>query len=367
LSPWRASRHWLGLTLALPLALWCPPTARAADDLASLSTPAIQVRAPDKVVLIAATRAGSRLFAAGEHGVIIYSDDDGKHWMQASVPVDVTLTAIAFVSPQSGWAAGHYGAILHTSDGGVTWQLQLNGTQANNLTLAAAQAAQADHDASPGTPLALLRASHFLATGADKPFLSILPFSPTSVTVFGAYRLVMHSDDAGRHWEDWSLHIGDRLSQHLYAAALVGREICVAGEAGQVFCSNDSGATFPPVTSPGPATLLGLLATPHGAMLGFGVAGLAYRSADLGTSWSAISLGAQSNLTAGLVLRSGAILIGCEDGSLYLSTDDGASFRMLQQTEPMALYDMTQAANGNVILVGSGGVITLPANFAKLD
>ncbi len=333
-------------------------TARA-DSIEALSTEAVAVRAPAKVTLIAITNAGQRLVAAGEHGVIIYSDDNGQSWSQASVPVDVTLTAIAFATPSQGWAVGHYGVILHSTDAGRSWQLQLDGDQANQLTLAAAQNLP-PNSPSPAAPLALRRAARFLADGPDKPFLSVLANSPTDITVFGAYRMVMHSSDGGKDWADWSLHIFDRLSHHLYAAARIGAQTCVAGESGNVFCSTDSGATFPEVTSPGVATLLGLLPTGDGGMLGFGVAGLADRSADGGKNWAAVSLGAQSNLTCGRLLKSGTILLGGEDGALYASTDHGRTFHALSQTEPMAIFDLAEAPNGDVALAGSGGVIILP-------
>ncbi len=339
------------------LAAW-PLMGRAAG-IEALDTPAIPVRAPDKAVLIALANAGSRILAAGEHGVIIYSDDNGKSWTQASVPVDLTLTSIAFATPKIGWAAGHYGAVLHTADAGATWQLQLDGVQANQLTEAAANAAAASHDSSPAAALAQRRAARFIAGGPDQPFLSVLAQSPARVTVFGAYRMVMHSDDGGKTWADWSLRVGDRLSHNLYDAAIIGKSICVAGESGNVYCG--AGASFPAVSSPGPATLLGILPTGDGGMLAYGVAGLADRSADGGQSWASLSLGAQSNLTCGRVLKSGAILIGGEDGSLYLSTDHGKNFHALNRSEPMAIFDLAQAANGDVLAAGSGGVLTIPS------
>jgi photosystem II stability/assembly factor-like uncharacterized protein len=341
------------------------PLVAHASSIEALSTPALTVRAPARVVLIALANAGPRIVAAGEHGVIIYSDDNGKTWSQASVPVDLTLTSLAFATPQIGWAAGHYGAILHTQDGGQSWRLQLDGNQANQLTETAAVAAQGAPSVSPAVPLAAVRASHFLADGPDKPFLSVLAQNPDQVTVFGAYRMAMHSDDGGKTWSDWSLRVGDRLSHHLYDAAFIGRQICLAGEAGNVFCSSDAGQSFPAVTSPGPATLLGLLPTGDGGMLAYGVAGLADRSADGGQTWSSAALGAQSNITCGRVLESGAILVGGEDGSLYVSADHGRHFHGFGQSVPMAIFDLIQAADGSIILAGSGGILVLPARGAS--
>ncbi len=41
-------------------------------------------------------RAGDRLVAVGQRGHILYSDDAGKHWQQAAVPVSADLNAVSF-------------------------------------------------------------------------------------------------------------------------------------------------------------------------------------------------------------------------------------------------------------------------------
>jgi photosystem II stability/assembly factor-like uncharacterized protein len=329
----------------------------------NLDEPAISVKAPDKVVLIAVARAGNRLVAVGEHGVITYSDDNGNTWRQASVPVNVLLTAVRFATPADGWAVGQDGVILHTEDGGATWQVQLDGIRANRLTFQAAQIAAAAKSTSPGAPLAVKRANYFTAGGPDIPFLSIVASSPTEALAFGAYRMVMKTTDAGKTWQDWSLQVDDPLSHNLYDAAQIGTNICVAAETGLVFCSADGGATFPEVTAPATGTLFGILPTGDGGMLVFGVAGEAYRSADGGRSWSTIDLGEGSNLTAGTVLKSGKIVVVCEDGLVYISNDHARTFHQSPAVQPMALFGVSEAADGDLILVGNLGVLRIPARF----
>ncbi len=337
-----------------------------ATDLTSLARPAIKVKAPDKAVLIAIANAGNRLVAVGEHGVIIYSDDSGKGWRQASVPVDVTLTAVGFETAQDGWAAGHEGVILHTSDGGTTWQMKLNGFQVNTLTMQTAQAAVADNDPSPGTSKAILRANHFLDGGPENPFLSILTTGPNDATVVGAYRIAMKTSDGGQSWTDWSLHVADPVSHNLYDIATVGTDIYIVGEAGSVFRSTDAGATFPQVTTPADSTLFWVVPAGTGGVFVGGVAGLAFLSADSGKAWKSIDLGTQSNLTAADVLSSGSIVVGSEAGGLYVSKDEAKTFSMLPEVLPMEIFALTQAEDGDVVTVGSGGVIVIPAeSFSK--
>jgi photosystem II stability/assembly factor-like uncharacterized protein len=355
------NHHWRAAAMLLLFALCGAPVAHAATGIRALDTPAIAVKAPDQVALIAITSAGNRLVAVGEHGVIAYSDDNGASWKQAAVPVDVTLTSVAFATPQIGWAAGHYGVILRTDDGGATWQEQLNGIQANQLTLEAAKEAVADNDQAPTVALAMKRANYFVAAGPDKPFLSILVASPQDVMVFGAYRMVMKSTDGGKDWVDWSLNIDDTHSHNLYDATGGGNDIFVAGETGLVFHSTDGGQTFPEVTAPTDATLFSVLQTKDGGVFVCGVAGNAFRSSDAGQTWQPVNLGTGANLTSGRVLPSGAVLVVSEAGNLFLSTDNAHSFTQLPQVEPMSLYDVTQAANGDIVAVGSQGAVVIPA------
>jgi photosystem II stability/assembly factor-like uncharacterized protein len=354
--------RWLrALTAAFALCLPPASWAELPPGEAALKTPAILVKAPDRVTLIAVTTAGTRLVAVGEHGVIIYSDDNGASWRQGQVPVDVTLTAVKFANPRDGWAAGHEGVILRSTDGGATWRLQLNGDQVNQLTLAAAQIAVAANDPSPGTARAMLRANHFLAGGPENPFLAILVTDKQTALVFGAYRMAMKTADGGATWADWTLHVGDPISHNLYDVARVGADIYLAGEAGSVFRSSDGGASFAAVTVPAQSTLFDVLPTGDGGVFVCGVAGLAFRSADHGNSWQAVNLNTQSNLTAGVVLSSGALVVGDEAGTLHISHDHGKSFLAMPEVQPMEIFGLTQAADGDVIAVGNTGVIVIPA------
>jgi photosystem II stability/assembly factor-like uncharacterized protein len=357
----------MALLAASFLGLVSPP-AQAATGIRQLDEPAISVRMPDKAILIAITRAGSRLVAVGEHGLIIYSDDSGRSWRQASVPVSVLLTAVAFATPSVGWAVGHFGVILHTATGGATWQLQLNGIQANQLTLDAAQQVVVSPQSSAEDQHALRRANFFVAAGPNKPFLTILALDEKNAIVFGAYRLAMKTDDGGKTWTDWSLHILDPISHNLYDVARVGADIFIAGEAGNDFVSTDGGANFTSLASASPtaATMFGAVATGDNGVLMFGVAGQAYTSHDGGQSWQAVALNTGQDLTAALVLRSGAIVLTSEDGALYVSNDHARSFTRLPAMVPMAPYSLAQAPDGDVIVAGSAGIVKVPAeDFGK--
>jgi photosystem II stability/assembly factor-like uncharacterized protein len=324
--------------------------------LGPLKLPATSVSNPSHALLITVVHAGARLVAVGGRGVIIYSDDNGQSWHQASVPTSETITDAAFADPRHGWAAGAQGVVLHTSDGGASWQLQLTGEQVINLMTASAAQFAAANPASDSAERAMRRSGIFAAAGPNKPFLTIMPLGPQSAIIFGAYRMTVMTNDGGKTWTDWSLHVGDPISHGIFDAIRAGGSIFLAGEAGVVLRSDDQGQSFSMLTSPDPSTMFGILATPKGTMLTFGVAGEVFRSSDQGKTWSQANITSDADLTGGLVLNSGKILVVSEDGGVFESTDDGQNFVNIALNEGMALYDLTQAANGDVVFVGSGGV-----------
>ena len=84
---------------------------------AALVQPALVTPKALQGAMLAVGAAGTRLVAAGERGIVLYSDDAGKSWRQAAVPVSVSLTALQFVDGKNGWAVGHQGVVclLYTS------------------------------------------------------------------------------------------------------------------------------------------------------------------------------------------------------------------------------------------------------------
>ena len=86
--------------------------------------PAINSVRASKSLLLDVAVAGKRLVAVGERGHVVYSDDGGQTWAQASVPTRSLLTAVSFPTARDGWAVGHDGTVIHSADGGQTWTLQ---------------------------------------------------------------------------------------------------------------------------------------------------------------------------------------------------------------------------------------------------
>src|SRR5262245_59197320 len=125
----------------LGAALCAAQAAQAPRPVDALQQSAERVREPQRAIYLAAARAGERLVAVGERGLIALSDDGGVHWRQAPSPVSASLTGVQFASAKVGWAIGHYGVVLGTRDGGETWSLLLDGRRAAQAMLDSAKAA----------------------------------------------------------------------------------------------------------------------------------------------------------------------------------------------------------------------------------
>jgi photosystem II stability/assembly factor-like uncharacterized protein len=357
------------LRLALPFLLISlasfPVDAAVQQDTpySNLSTPAPQVVNPSGAELIAITRAGDRLVAGGAHGIIIYSDDNGVTWHQASVPVTLTITDIAFATPKIGWAVGAFGVVLHTTDGGESWTRQLTGVDINNLILANATSAAAAAPNSPDSQRAVRRANIFKTAGPDKPLLAVYPKDPLHVTIFGAYRICVSTADGGATWHDCSLSVPDPISHNLYGVTPTAAGTYVAGEAGDLFLMDDNGG-FTAITMPSISTLFGVIATNKGTLVAYGVAGALDRSTDGGKNWTAINIATQSDFTDGLQLSSGLIVLLSETGLIYTSSDDGQSFTPLKDNTGQVLTAAVQAANSNLVVASLSGIRVLqPADL----
>src|SRR4029453_7009044 len=92
-----------------------------------LDTPAIKTPLAARALLNGLARARERIIAGGQRGHVLFSDDGGKSWQQAAVPVSSDLVAVSFPNATTGWAVGHDGVVLRSTDAGTSWTRQLDG------------------------------------------------------------------------------------------------------------------------------------------------------------------------------------------------------------------------------------------------
>jgi len=322
--------------------------------------------------------AGDRLLAAGEHGIILYSEDDGDHWQQADVPTRQMLTGIHFADARNGWAVGYDGLILFSEDSGESWRIQRDGLavqQQTNLELHETkhrkfrklqQALQsAEKEARPSLELALEDAQLDLEDAEialEEPvFTSQLmdvwfqdPDVGWAVGVFGTF---VGTADGGQHWVNRAGELDNPDEYHLNAITGDGRgRVFIAGEGGVMFRSLDSGLTWEKLAHIYEGSWFGAIyEETTGSLFVFGLRGNLYRSADFGTTWRLVPNESRVSLAGGNASADGKVVIVGGVGTLLLSTDSGRSFHRYIVHDRLSLSSGL-IRNDKLILVGQGGV-----------
>lgn len=341
----------LALNVAL---LFSTPLAAQISD--SLDDPAIQIKEPAKAVLLSIAKAGKRLVAVGERGIIVISDDGGNSWKQSKVPSSDSLTVVKFVTPSIGWAAGHSGLILHTEDGGQNWTRQLDGRTAAKLSSDAVQARFAGK--TPEAKLQLENVARMLQDGPDKPFLDMYFEDAQKGTVVAAYGLIVHTEDGGKTWTSWMDRLDNPDGHHFYAVAKVGNDVYVAGEQGLFYQSRDGGKQFKRIVSPYAGSYFGIAVAPSGGLILIGMKGTIMLFS--GRTFTSVQSPSKINLTATAWAMDGSLLLLNQGGQLLISHDQGKTFEILAVPALPPSGGMIDTGTGAIVTVGVAGVIKVP-------
>jgi photosystem II stability/assembly factor-like uncharacterized protein len=348
--------HFLKKEVLACLLAACPlgQAAFANDAVAvALDRPAMMTRLAQSGLFTAVATAGARLVAVGERGRIMISDDDGVNWRQVPSPTSVTLTSVVFATPASGWALGQMGVVLHTGDGGLTWSRQLDGMQANQATMAEAQADAAKLGNNDKTSAIMQNAQALVSGGPSVPFLALLPLTPARLLLAGGFGLALESQDGGAHWVSVAGGMANPDGLHIYGLVRYQNDVFAVGEQGLAL-EGENAMPDKPVNTPFPGTFFGAVVTPVHSLIFYGLQGTILRSTDSAATWQQPPSGVADAIDAGLVLRDGGIILGDVAGTLLVSRDDGKTFSLRQAGEPVA--GLAEAPDGSVIAAGPFGL-----------
>jgi photosystem II stability/assembly factor-like uncharacterized protein len=278
----------------------------------------------DRAPIIAATRAGKRIVAAGDYGIVILSDD-GKTFRQArEMPTRTVLTSLFFLDDKRGWAAGHDGTVVATSDGGETWRV--------------------------------LREER----GKERALLSVWFENELHGLAVGQFGLALETDDGGKTWRERKLvEDGQAGDRHLYAIFPGGDGLVfVAAESGAIFRSADTGRTWKLVQTANKGSFWTGARLADGSLLVAGMRGHIFRSDDKGLTWSETASGTLQSLTGIVEHPDGSVDMIGMSGVMLARKSKGLSFEPTLRADRTNLTAAVAGDGPADVLFSLSGLVT---------
>lgn len=318
----KTANGWRALVLLLGILVvtgGLSPSACAQEPVSDQQPAATGPRV-SKALLLDATRAGERIVAVGERGIVLYSDNEGASWSQGAVPVDETLTSVNFADAKHGWATGHDAIILATEDGGANWVLQ------------------------------------HIDPSLDVPLLDVYFESPTSGFAVGGRGNLFRTTDGGKTWTNQVVLTRDEFDSHLFQ---IGRATSgsyfMASEQGVLYRSDDGGANWTQLDSPYRGSFFGLITIPSGRVIAFAMLGHVAVSDDNGNTWRMVETGTDKSFMSATLSTAGAVVLAGLDGAIVVSRDNGDSFELKSQPDRRKIARLLQKRDGSWLAFGEGG------------
>jgi photosystem II stability/assembly factor-like uncharacterized protein len=280
---------------------------------------------PTHAMLLDVARAGARIVAVGEHGIVLLSDDGGGSYRQAKhVPASSTLTAVYFTDADHGWAVGQWGVILATADGGETWTLQRSDTS------------------------------------IDQPLFSVYFKDARHGWAVGLWSLLLVTEDGGHAWKAAKLppspgaSKADRNLFHIFADR--SGTLFIAAEQGLVLRSRDGGATWEYRRTGNKGSLWTGTSSADGTVFVGGLLGHLYRSRDGGDTWEALDSASTGSITSLVAAGDQVQGVGL-DGFVISGASTAGRFTAHQRPDRAALTGFVVSRSGHEILLSKDGVL----------
>lgn len=310
----------------------------------SLGEPAVIAPKADESLLLDIIKVSEqRLLTVGQRGHILISEDQGENWRQVEVPVDVNLTAVDFLDDNHGVAVGFDQTVLLTQDGGETWVT-----------------------------------SHQEISNYQPALFSVIYSSKDTITAVGAYGLYLESSDGGQSWENRQI---DSLSDvydgfsHFYDIERLNADTWyLAGEKyiaeadeygdefskGMIAVTHDSGKTWAKVNSPYEGSFFGVSVKSNDLYV-YGLRGNLFRSKNGGLNWEKIQLGVQTGLHDMIINNAGdLVLVGTGGVMVKKSSSNEGAVKVSKRPDLKGRAAIIELADDQYIIVGEGGVSSLP-------
>lgn len=268
--------------------------------------------------------------AVGEQ-LIIRTLDGGVTWEEVLQKFDDHFLDVVFINETVGIAIGKNGTVYVTSDRGLTWAKKESGTQNDLLSITKVSESQLFATGKNGEIIYSLNSGSSWTKRSSSNTLDLndIIFVNQNIAFIAAEGgTILKSIDKGVTWKSSIIAPNRDLYGIAFSDELIGY---VAGENGVFLKTVNGGETWTTLNSTGTQTLRKVAISPVDirVIIGVGDAATIVQSANSGTTFSKINLGATNFRTIkDLAFKPNSALatsVG-QDGYLLNSTNSGASW-----------------------------------------
>jgi len=197
-------------------------------------------------------------------------------------------------------------------------------------------------------------------TQSDRPLFAVRFFDARNGVAVGLWSLVLVTDDGGARWSPVDMPVPEGAKHadlNLFGLFVDGHErIFAPAEKGMVLRSEDRGRHWAYLATGYKGSFWTGLATPDGVLLAAGLRGSLYRSTDDGASWQRVDTRSTSSITA--LAQAGARVFGVGLDGLQLRSDDsGMTFQSSVRQDRLPLTAVAAMRDGSVALYSKQGVV----------
>jgi len=246
----------------------------------------------------------------GDRGKIYFTNDAAKTWKVIDSKTKNALASVSFSDDRTGWIAGQDGVILHSADGGKTWEPQVS--------------------------------------GVNKYLLAVDFFDATNGVAVGADSAVIITVDGGKRWtkspfklpsdfeEDSDISEEFNLST---VKIMDAKHICIAGDGGRIFITEDTGKTWIDAKSPlydeemMEGKILYSMTYDSGILYAVGIDGTFIYSKDYGKTWIEANSGITQPDLYCIDMVDGIGLAAGSGGNIIRTSDRGETWHMVEVPE----------------------------------
>ncbi len=240
-------------------------------------------------------------WAAGEEGVVLFTDDGGDNWTVQDPATAENIFAIEFLDTSLGWAVGASGAIIRTIDGGQDWVPATSGSLFDIHDVEFISVTEGWVCAEEGTILSTIDGGItwtevFNPAGGN---LWGISFADSIGVTVGAEGVILRTvyDQQWGNWTRVNSPTTETIRQVQMLTNLVGYAV---GTNGTVIKTTDAGQSWSVQTTPVSVTLRGLSFVDESTGLAVGDNGTVIVTTDGGSNWAIGSPSDETNALWGV-------------------------------------------------------------------